>query len=175
MEYEVLYVYILLISGCITLLLLFFGDMLGLDALEEGIPFFNPVLIMCYVTFASASGFIFERLTDLNSIFILVIAMILSLALTILLNLFVLIPLKSAEVSLAYTEQSLGGQIGKVIVPIPVDGFGEIVIETINGLISKSAVGYENEFIDYDKEVLIIEVKDGVVYVKEYEKLNISF
>ena len=31
--------------------------------------------------------------------------------------------------SLAYTDESLMGQVGKVIVPVPVDGFGEIVIE----------------------------------------------
>ena len=78
-------------------------------------------------------------------------------------------PLKSAEVSLAYTEESLGGQVGKVIVPIPVDGYGEIVIETVNGIISKRATGFENEAIEYDEQVLIIEAKEGTVYVKKYE------
>ena len=62
--------------------------------------------------------------------------------------------------------------MGKVIVPIPKDGFGEIVIETINGVISKRAVGYDNEEIEYDKQVLIIEVENGTFLVKEYVPLR---
>lgn len=71
--------------------------------------------------------------------------------------------------SLAYTEESLEGQVGKVIVPIPTNGYGEIVIESVNGIISKRATGFENEPIDYDQQVLIIEAKEGTVYVKKYE------
>lgn len=70
---------------------------------------------------------------------------------------------------MAYTDESLLGQVGKVIVPVPIDGFGEIVIETVNGLISKRAAGYENTAIEYGKEVLVIEVKSGTFIVKEYE------
>ena len=62
-------------------------------------------------------------------------------------------------------------KLGRVIVPIPIDGFGEIVIETVNGIISKRATGYDKEEIDYDKQVLIIDVKEGTFFVKEYEPL----
>ena len=81
---------------------------------------------------------------DWNSGIILAIALVIAFVLDLLLYFFVLLPLSSAEVSLAYTDESLTGQVGKVIVPVPVDGFGEIVIETVNGLISKRATGYEN-------------------------------
>jgi len=99
----------------------------------------------------------------------LIIALVAATALDFLLYFFVLLPLKSAEVSLAYTDESLTGQVGKVIVPIPIDGFGEIIIESVNGIISKRAAGYENNAIDYGKEVLVIEVKEGTFIVKEYE------
>ena len=78
----------------------------------------------------------------------------------------------SSEVSTAYTDESLQGHVGKVIVPIPNDGFGEIVIETVNGLISKRATEYDNEEIDYGKQVLIIDVDAGTFLVKEYEPLK---
>ena len=64
----------------------------------------------------------------------------------------------------------LGGQLGRVIVPIPVDGFGEVVIETTSGMISKRATGYDNEAIDYDETVLVVDVKDGTLFVRTYEK-----
>lgn len=150
-------------------LFLFFGDVI--DGVGEGIPFFNPAVILSFLTFFAAIGFIFESLTSFSSIVIIAFATIISTVLSVLLYFFILLPLKSAEVSMAYTDESLAGQIGKVIVPIPVDGFGEVVIETVNGLISKRAVGFDNEEIEYNQQVLIVEVKEGTVYVRAYEPM----
>jgi len=150
-------------------LYLFFGDIA--DGVGEGIPFFNPTVILAFLTFFAALGFIIEIFTSLNSILISIISAVLSLVLDVLLYYFILIPLKSAEVSMAYTEESLGGQVGKVIVPIPVDGFGEVIVETVNGIISKRATSYDNVAIPYDSKVLIVEVAKGTLYVREYEPL----
>jgi membrane protein implicated in regulation of membrane protease activity len=139
------------------------------EGIGEASPFLDPAVVHSFVTFVAAVGYILELVTNWNSGVILVIALAAAFVLDLLLYFFVLRPLKSAEVSLAYTDESLQGRVGKVIVPVPVDGFGEIVIETVNGLISKRASGYENTEIEYGKEVLIIEVKDGTFIVKEYE------
>ncbi|ETT82938.1 hypothetical protein C176_13552 [Viridibacillus arenosi FSL R5-213] len=163
------YLYSLIIFAVCMVLFLFFGDVI--DGVGEGIPFFNPAVILSFLTFFAAIGFILESLTSFSSIMIIAIATIISTVLSVLLYFFILLPLKSAEVSMAYTDESLAGQIGKVIVPIPVDGFGEVVIETINGLISKRAVGFDNEEIEYNQQVLIVEVKEGTVYVRAYEPM----
>lgn len=107
----------------------------------------------------SAAGFILEKLALFSSGWNIVAAILIGIILSVLFYLFILVPLKSADVSLAYTEESLGGQLGRVIVPIPIDGFGEVVIETASGMISKRAVGFDNETIDYDTTVLIVEGK----------------
>ncbi|MGE7919694.1 hypothetical protein ACQKM9_12190 [Viridibacillus sp. NPDC093762] len=163
------YLYSLIILAVCMVLFLFFGDVI--DGVGEGIPFFNPAVILSFLTFFAAIGFILESLTSFSSIMIIAIATIISTVLSVLLYFFILLPLKSAEVSMAYTDESLAGQIGKVIVPIPVDGFGEVVIETVNGLISKRAVGYDNEEVEYNQKVLIVEVKEGTVYVRAYEPM----
>ncbi|MGE7932988.1 hypothetical protein [Viridibacillus arvi] len=163
------YLYSLIIFAVCMVLFLFFGDVI--DGVGEGIPFFNPAVILSFLTFFAAIGFIFESLTSFSSIVIIAFATIISTVLSVLLYFFILLPLKSAEVSMAYTDESLAGQIGKVIVPIPVDGFGEVVIETVNGLISKRAVGFDNEEIEYNQQVLIVEVKEGTVYVRAYEPM----
>lgn len=80
----------------------------------------------------------------------------------------------STEVSIAYTDESLAGLVGKVITPIPIDGYGEIVIETVSGLLNKRATGYDNEQIDYGKEVLVIEVEEGTFLVREYEAIDFT-
>ncbi|WP_107935671.1 hypothetical protein [Ureibacillus chungkukjangi] len=166
-ELHTVYLFTLIIVGCITILYLFFSEIF--DGLFEGIPFVDPAVILAFITITSAGGFLLEKFTALSNTLIFIIACIISAIISGLIYFFILVPLKSAEVSLAYTEESLEGQVGKVIVPIPTNGYGEIVIESVNGIISKRATGFENEPIDYDQQVLIIEAKEGTVYVKKYE------
>ena len=161
------YLYALVIAGLGAILYVFLSDVA--EGIGEGSPFLNPAVILSFITFVAATGYIMELTTDWNSGFIFTAALIIAFVLDLLLYFFILLPLSSAEVSLAYTDESLVGQVGKVIVPVPVNGFGEIVIESVNGIISKRAAGYENAPIDYGKEVLIIEVLNGTFIVKEYE------
>ena len=88
-----------------------------------------------------------------------------------LLNLFILIPLSQAESTLAYSEQDLKGRVGKVIVSIPSDGFGEVMIEGNGGNIAKSAVSFEAVDIEYGSTVLVIDVIKGVLHVIPHEKI----
>ncbi|WP_153732145.1 hypothetical protein [Sporosarcina obsidiansis] len=162
-----LYLYILIIAGIASLLYVLISDMA--EGIGELSPFLDPAVILAFVTFTSATAYIGELLTSLTSWSILIMAVVIAIVLDFLLYFFVLVPLRSAEVSLAYTDESLTGLVGRVIVPIPVDGFGEILIETVNGNLAKRAVGYENEAIEYGKEVLLIEVENGTFFVKEYE------
>ncbi len=166
------YLYALIILALITILYVFFSDVA--EGIGEGSPFLDPAVVLSFLTFTAASGYILELVVGWNSGIIIIVALAIAFVLDLLLYFFVLLPLSSAEVSLAYTDASLAGQVGRVIVPVPVDGFGEVVIETVNGLISKRASGYENSSIDYDKEVLVIDVKEGTLIVKEYEPFRFA-
>lgn len=162
---ESFYLYALIISAAVTILYLLFGDFL--DGLLEG--FINPVLILAFITFTAASGYLFELLSNLNHLIIIIISIIIALVLDIFLNVFVLIPLSKAEESLVYTTSSLRGRVGEVIIPIPVDGFGEVMIKGNSGTIAKSAASFENKAINEGEKVLIVEVKNGVLKVLPYE------
>lgn len=167
MMMEQIYLYTLLIMGAVTILYVFFGDVA--EGIGEGVPFFNPTVMMAFVTFVSAAGYILEATTSWYSWIILIASIVIGAVLDILLYFFFLLPMSLAEVSTAYTDESLAGEIGKVITPIPTDGYGEIVIDTVNGLLSKRATGFDNEEIAYGKEVLVIDVKEGTFLVREYE------
>ncbi|KIL52117.1 membrane protein [Jeotgalibacillus soli] len=170
---ESMYLILLLISGTVTLLYLFFGD--AVEGIGEAISFFNPTTILGFIALFSASGYLFESLTSLSSFVSLPLSIAIASVLSFLLHFFILVPLKSAEESLAYTEESLGGRIGKVIIPIPADGFGEVFIESYSGMISKPASSYDNVPIAEGKQVLIIDVAGGVLHVKEYETSPIFY
>jgi len=166
MDINSIYLTLLIVAGSLTVLYLLFGDFL--EAVGEA-TFLSPVLILSFITFFSATGYILELITPLHSLLILAISIILALILDTLLNVFVLIPLSSAEESLSYTEESLKGMVGKVIIPIPENGFGELVIESKFGVISKPAREMENGSIEEGEKVLVLKVKDGVLYVVPYE------
>ena len=170
---ETIYLTVLIVIGCCTVLYLFFADFA--DVSIEGTPFLDPATILSFITFTAASGYLLERLFNLSSLITFIIALVISSLLTALLYYFLLIPLRSAEVSLAYTEESLESQVGKVIVPIPIDGFGEIIIESVNGIISKRAASFHQVEIPYNTQVLIIEMRDGTAMVAIYEKEEIQF
>lgn len=51
-----------------------------------------------------------------------------------------------------YKESDLRGRIGTVITGIPVDGYGEVMIENISGRISKPAVSFTKSEIPYGKK-----------------------
>ncbi|MCM3739832.1 NfeD family protein [Oceanobacillus luteolus] len=164
---ENIYLFVLIIAGILTILYLFFGDFI--EVFGEISPFLNPALILAFITFFSAAAYILELVTSLSSIVIIIISSILAFILAAVLNIFVFIPMKSAEESLSYTEDSLKGRVGKIILSVPEDGFGEIVIKSKSGTISKPAASYDNELIQEGTRVLVIEVKNGVLYVVPYE------
>jgi len=165
---EQIYLVVLIFAGLATILFMFFGD--AVEGIGETLPILNPSVILSFFTLMSAAGFILEKLAFFPSGWNIGVAAVIGVFLSTLFYLFILVPLKSADVSLAYTEESLEGQLGKVIVPIPSDGFGEVVIETTSGMIAKRAVGFDNEVIEYDTTVLVVEVKAGTLFVKAYEK-----
>lgn len=165
-DIQTIYLTALIISGGLTVLYIFFGDVLDVS---DGIAFLNPALILAFVVFFSSSGYVFELVTPFSSILILSISIGFGLVMSVLLHFFILVPLSSAEESLVFTEESLKGRVGKIIISIPEDGFGEIVIDGKSGMISRPAASYENNPIPEGTEVLVLEIKDRVLYVTPYD------
>ncbi|MFD1067400.1 hypothetical protein [Oceanobacillus locisalsi] len=165
-----LYLWILIIAAILTVVVLLFGDLL--DGIFESIPFLHPVLILSFFIFLSAMGYILEWFMNWSSLAILIISSILSIIFVTLLHIFVLVPIRSAEQSLGYSEEALIGSVGTAIVSIPVDGYGEVMVQWKSGVISKPAVGFDNEAISQNERVLIIDIQDGVFYVSPYESLD---
>jgi membrane protein implicated in regulation of membrane protease activity len=159
-----------IVFGCITFVYILFGDML--DAAME---FLHPALILSFFTIGSASGYLLEVMTGINSWFILVFSCLLSILLVTLLNVFVLTPIRSAEESLAYRDEDLKGRVGTVITSVPADGFGEILIEGISGRISKTAISMDNKPIQQGEKILIIDIQKGVVSVMRYEQVEQTY
>ncbi|QFT87465.1 putative membrane protein YuaF [Bacillus sp. THAF10] len=172
MDMQALYFWCLLIFGGLTLIYILLSDVV--DGIFDVTPI-DPALIFSFFTVFGASGFLFEKFSALSGWLVLIIATILSLLLVILLHIFVFVPIRSADASLGYTDDDLKGKLAKVIISIPKDGFGEVVLSIGGSTVSRSAQSFDNEDIAYDTEVLIIDVQTGVVSVTPYEKVLESY
>lgn len=165
LDIRMIYLILLLIAGGLTFIYIIFNDILD-GLLDVG---FNPALILIFFTFIGASGFLLEQFTSIDHLLILFISLIISVLLSILMHFFVFTPLKKAESSLAYSQNSLEGKLAKVIIPIPADGYGEVIISNTSGTISKSAISLDKKEIKEGQEVIVIYVMDGVLVVSSYD------
>ncbi|WHY76762.1 NfeD family protein [Neobacillus sp. WH10] len=170
---ETIYLYGLIISGVLTVLYVLFADVFHFHgAGDGGLHFLNPVLIFAFVTILSASGYLFEKLSSLHYLLILAISAVIAFIVVTLLNVFVLVPLSSAEESLVYKESDLRGRIGTVITSIPADGYGEVLIESTSGRIAKPASSFDGDQIPNGSRVLVVQVKNGVLEVTVHHQLE---
>ncbi|MCM2536118.1 NfeD family protein [Neobacillus pocheonensis] len=170
---ETIYLYGLIISGVLTVLFVLFADVFHFQgAGDGGLHFLNPILLFAFVTILSATGYLLERLSSLHYLVIMGIAAATAFIIVSLLNIFVLIPLSSAEESLVYKETDLKGRVGTVITAIPADGYGEVLIDSISGRIAKPATSFDHMLIENGASVLVVDSKNGVLQVSVYNEFE---
>lgn len=169
---ETIYLIGLIVGGSLILLYILFGDLLEgiFEVLTEG-PL-NPTVVLAFMTIFSSMAYLMEKFTSIHSFIIFLASIVTAIIFVALLNVFILVPLSQAEATLAYSDEDLKGRVGKVIISIPIDGFGEVMIQGYGGNIAKSAVSFDKEAIAYDTDVLIIEVENGVLHVLPHDNLN---
>ncbi|MFT8321194.1 MAG: hypothetical protein ABF649_09830, partial [Bacillus sp. (in: firmicutes)] len=160
------YLIVLIISGLCIFLTLLIADIFSAD-----LGFFNPTLILAFLTILSASGYLLEKYARMNSLLIFGLSAAGAFVVALCLHFFVFIPLSNAEESLGYSDDSLKGRVGKVLTSIPKDGYGEIMIESYSGHIIKTAAGFYNEEIKGPSKIVVIEVKNNIAYVIPQEDL----
>ncbi|WP_026677615.1 NfeD family protein [Fictibacillus gelatini] len=170
---ETIYLFTLIICGSLTFLYLLISDVVHGVFESIGVHVLNPTLVLSFLTFVSAGGYLLEKLTSVQSWLIVLISSAISLVLVTLLNVFVLIPIASAEESLNYSESDLKGRMGKVIISIPENGLGEVLIEGVSGRIAKPAISIDQSSIPQDTEILIVDMKNGVAHVMPHERLEL--
>ncbi|WP_232223995.1 hypothetical protein [Anoxybacteroides tepidamans] len=170
---EVVYLFVLIVSGSLTVVYILLSDMLDgiFDVADH--PFFSPQLILSFFTVLSAVGYLLEKYTGMPSMIVGLIGTGTALVVVLLLHFFVFLPLRSAEASLHYSEADLEGCVGKVIVAVPTDGFGEILIQRVSGAVSKPAKSLNNEPIPFGTEVIIVKIENGVATVAQHDPYHI--
>lgn len=169
MTLSTVFLYVFIATLVILFINLFLGGLfdsaLGLDN-----DVFNLTTSLCFTGVASALGYLLLSFTPLSTFTVITLAILLSLGLTILLNVFVFIPLSKMESSTAFKIEDMQGEVGEVTLRIPEDSVGEVTVKTALGVVSRTAKSYHLQEILQGEPALIIEVKDNIFYVVKYDE-----
>ncbi|WP_462405173.1 NfeD family protein [Gracilibacillus sp. Marseille-QA3620] len=165
------FLYGVIISTALTFILVLFNDLFDGLLLP---PFLNPVLVLAFFSIFCGIGYLFIAFTSMSPLLATIFSAIISFMIVAFIHVFILVPVSTAQESLVITEEDLKGRLGKVIISVPEDGFGEVLITSNSGSFSKPAVSFEKEPIPADAEVLIIDIQNGVLYVSPYENSNLG-
>jgi len=159
-----------------ALITIIFGDILGnfldgfFDFLSmDHLDFLQPVVLVGGITILGGSGIMLYRYTDLAPLSVAVISLTLSVFISVIVYFSYVKPMKNSENSTGYSMKDLVGKIGEVTVPIPVGGYGEVVIKGGLGLTNQIAANMDQTEIPAGTRVVVGEIKEGVVYVFLFE------
>lgn len=132
---------------------------------------FVSLMISVFIGFMINEGMPGDNYLSVGLFMLVVITVVTGV---VLLNIFVIIPFRSrSENSSATSIRQLEGKEGTVSISITADGVGEVLVYTGFTKINKMAKIYEsgNEtiaFIEQGTNVLIMDVKDSILYVIPY-------
>ncbi|UVI27865.1 NfeD family protein [Paenibacillus spongiae] len=153
-----------------------FGDWLSmaldgmLDFLSfDGHHWLQPMSIVGGITVFGGTGLLLHRYSPLGSAAIIVLSILIAIAAAILVYYLYIRPMERSENSTGYSMKELTGAIAEVLVPVPIGGYGEVMIKVGAGRTNHIAASYEGENIPAGTRVVVVDVKDGAVMVSKLD------
>ncbi|MHA6484623.1 protease [Paenibacillus sp. strain BS8-2] len=169
-----------LFLSCLALGILFalvsviFGDWLSqamegaLDFLSlEGPAFLNPMTLFGGITAFGGAGLMLTKYTSIAMWSVILLSVLIAVALSAVVFFLYVRPMENSENSIAFTLQSLRGSLGEVSIPIPAAGYGEVLIRAGAGVTNQIAASFDQQPIPESAQVVVVEVKESVLYVSE--------
>ncbi|PWW04722.1 hypothetical protein DFQ01_1063 [Paenibacillus cellulosilyticus] len=144
----------------------------ALDFLSvEGYSLFRPTVIACWVTVFGGAGLLLNKYTEMGNIIVLILTFLIATAFAVLLYFAYIRPMEQSENSVGFSIQELAGQIGEVIVPIPDNGFGEVMVQMGAARSHHIASSFDGTAIPSEAKVIVVEVDaaEGVLFVSKFD------
>ncbi|HIW34053.1 MAG TPA: protease [Candidatus Paenibacillus intestinavium] len=171
---ETLYWGCLIFGILYTIVVVIFGDILAgaVDATLEwlqfdNLPFIQPITLVGGLAIFGGSGILLAHYTDLATVLVVLISIGIGIIGIVSLYFVYVKPMEQAEMSTSYSINELVGKEALVTTPVPVEGFGEVIVKTIAGITSHIAASYNKQSIASNSQVVVVEVHDGILYVAE--------
>lgn len=149
-----------------------FGDLLGafVDGVSDLLPeFLHPMLMISSITMFGAAGILFSKYSSIAALPIMLLSFIAAVVLSVLIYFFYVKPMANSENSAAYSIQELAGKIGEITIPVPAQGYGEVLMKLGAGRVHQIAASYDGDEIYTGARVVVVEVRENVLYVSKFD------
>ncbi|MEK4063575.1 MULTISPECIES: protease [unclassified Paenibacillus] len=166
--------------GCLALSVIFavvsvvVGDLIGnvLDGIFDvaSFDFLNPAVLAGGVTVFGGAGILLTRYSRLEDGAVLALSLLIAAFMGVVLYLGVVKPMDKSEMSNGFSMSELPGKIGEITVPIPAQGYGEIMVKFGAGNSLHTAASFEQLSLPAGIKVVVVEVREGVALVTEFEE-----
>lgn len=154
-----------LIYALVTLLL---GDAISDMLGELHLPVLQPILLVSGLTAFGGVGFLLTRLTEWSGLAVFLLSAVVGALLAVAAYFLWIKPMDKAETSTGYSMSQLPGKIGEVGTTIPSEGLGEVLVKMVSGTTYHMASSMEKESIPAGTRVVVVEVRDHVLYVTPF-------
>ncbi|MGG0823432.1 NfeD family protein [Paenibacillus turicensis] len=149
------------------------GDLIGsfIDGVFDffAVDFLKPIILSSAVTSFGGAGILLGRYSPLTTSVVLIFSIVIALLLCVVIYFGYVKPMENSENSTSYSIKELPGKLGEVTVPIPEQGFGEVMINFVAGNTLHIASSWDQRQIPVGTKVVVIDTEDGVVKVSELE------
>ncbi|CAM4402614.1 protease [Paenibacillus phoenicis] len=148
------------------------GDLIGswLDGVFDFLSadFLKPIITASAITSFGGAGILLDRYTGLGTAVVVVLAIVAAVLLSATVYFAYVKPMENSENSTGFSESELPGKIGEVTVPIPAQGYGEVMVKQVGGNSLHIASSWDRKEIPAGTAVVVIgTAKDGTVQVSE--------
>lgn len=167
-DWLVVYWWLLLGGIGITLLYVLIGDLL--EGIFGGFHVINPTLLFASISIVGGIGVLLSKYTNFPQYAVLISSILVGVIVYIVAYYFIIIPLNRAEVSTAFSVKELEGTIAEVITSIPSNGYGEVIVSTIGGVVNYSAKSFDGRPIPSGNRVVIIQAEKDHLLVTTFEQ-----
>ena len=145
------------------------GGMLDFLSID-GHPIFQPTAIVSGVTAFGGAGLLLDRHTALSNTMVIILAAGCGFMMSICVYFFYIRPMERRRRFLSgYSMHQLTGLIAEVLVPIPVVGYGEVIVMAGAGRSNHVAASNDKEVLPAGMRVVIVEVKENTVIVSKLD------
>lgn len=163
-----------LLFGLISLLL---GDVIGhafdgvLDAVSiDSIDFLHPMTIVGGITLFGGFGLMLTKYSSLGPVAAGIVSGAGAFAFSILIFFIYVKPMRNTESSMGFSVKELVGKVAEVTIPIPATGCGEVLVKMGAQHTYQIAASYDNEPIERGADVVVVEEREGTLYVTALEE-----
>ncbi len=155
-----------------AIVVILFDDIIGaaLDSFVPDIPGLDAITLVGGITVFGGTGLLLDHYTDLGTGTVLLLSLLSAIVAGAAVFFLYVRPMRDSENSTGYSEQDMTGMLAEVLVPIPASGYGEVMLRMgPAGVTGRIAASLDGEPIEAGADVLVVEVRDGTLYVTKVD------